>query len=232
MPPATSGIAVTCALACLLLAASSNAAGQDRDEIVIEQIEWGFNGKAVVLTFTPLSVLISNPGINPAEGTLQLSRAIQLTQRVGAICEEDYYISPGESRWVQFTPYILGDWENWTLNWGAARHQREPSLQLGLGRHHVQVAVRVGGDDGQHRPVTLLVGAPQERIGRQGLGTPSRREHELQRVPVHDARGPFLRGRLATARRGSVVHAQVEGDALVSGPLGEVRVHAHQVRQG
>lgn len=115
---------MTCVVAALLLSVPPIVLAQDSGEIVIEQVEWGFDGKAVQRTFTPLSVLISNPGSAPAEGTLQLTRAVQLTHRVGAVCEEEYYLSPAESRWVQFTPYVMGDWENWFLTWGAGADQK------------------------------------------------------------------------------------------------------------
>lgn len=100
-----------------------SVAAQDSGEIAIERVEWGFDGKAVQRGFTPLSVLISNPSPGPAEGTIRLSRSIQLTSRVGAVHAEDFYISAGESRWVQFTPYVMGDWESWALDWGPARSQ-------------------------------------------------------------------------------------------------------------
>lgn len=107
----------------LWLALCAAARAQDPGP-VIRLTEWGFDGKAVQQRFTPLSVLVENPTANPIEGKLQLTKAVQLTTRIDAVYEQDYYVSPFSQRWVQFTPFVIDDWESWTLAWGTARDQK------------------------------------------------------------------------------------------------------------
>jgi hypothetical protein len=116
-------------LAALMLA--SPAHGQDEDvplaadgSVVIKHIEWGFDGKAVQRTFTPLSVLVQNNTAAPVSGTLKLTKHLQLNQRIDAEYVQTYYVSGFSSRWVQLTPYVIDDYETWTLSWGEARNQK------------------------------------------------------------------------------------------------------------
>jgi hypothetical protein len=92
--------------------------------VVIRHIEWGFDGKAVERTFTPLSVLVQNNTAAPVSGTLKLTKHLQLNQRIDAEYVQTYYVSGFSSRWVQLTPYVIDDYETWTLSWGEARNQR------------------------------------------------------------------------------------------------------------
>lgn len=92
--------------------------------VVIKQFEWGFDGKAVQRTFTPLSVLVQNNGPAPVSGTLTLTKHIQLNQQIDAEYVQTYYVSGYSSRWVQLTPYVIDDYETWTLAWGDQRNQR------------------------------------------------------------------------------------------------------------
>jgi hypothetical protein len=115
----------------LILLLSKAARAQDEDvplaadgSVVIKQIEWGFDGKAMERTFTPLSVLVQNNTAAPVSGTLTLTKHIQLNQRIDAEYVQTYYISGFSSRWVQLTPYVLDDFETWVLAWGDARNQR------------------------------------------------------------------------------------------------------------
>lgn len=91
--------------------------------VVISQFEWGFDGKAVQRTFTPLSVLVQNNGPTPASGRLVLTKHIQLNQQIDAEYVQTYYVSGFSSRWVQLTPYVIDDYETWTISWGEERNQ-------------------------------------------------------------------------------------------------------------
>jgi hypothetical protein len=78
---------------------------------------WGFDGQATPHNFNLLSVLVSNPGPQPFEGTLELRQSIGGGTRVGAPLVEDLYIAPFSSRWVQFYPYVKERFEDWSLRW-------------------------------------------------------------------------------------------------------------------
>jgi hypothetical protein len=86
---------------CLLVAAASASA------LEVQEIKWGYNGKVLPGRLNPLYVRVYNPSDRPFEGTLVLSR-----QRAGGKMEQDVYVGPFGTRWVQFSPYVnsLGSW--------------------------------------------------------------------------------------------------------------------------
>jgi hypothetical protein len=86
--------------------------------IDINETRWGFDGRATPQCFNPLSVLVSNSGSRPFEGTLELRESIGNGGRVGAVLAEDLYLAPNSSRWVQFYPYVKERFEEWSLHWG------------------------------------------------------------------------------------------------------------------
>jgi hypothetical protein len=85
--------------------------------IEVEQVVWGFDGRAAPDSFIPLSLLIGNPSSEPFEGSLQLIRQNGIGERVGAKVVEPIYISPFASRWVQFYPFVDDRGNKWTLSW-------------------------------------------------------------------------------------------------------------------
>jgi len=102
----------------LLAAATVLAACADSAwAIDVGQARWGFDGQATSHHFNLLSVLISNSGPEPFEGTLELRESIGGGTRVGAPLVEDIYIAPFSSRWVQFYPYVKERFEDWSLRW-------------------------------------------------------------------------------------------------------------------
>jgi len=120
----------------LTLSASLAAKAADPEfqgSIEIREIEWGFDGKATVQTFVPLSVLVENTGPSPAQGALRLSKFVGLNQRVDVEYEQTYFVSGFSSRWVQLTPYVIGEFENWTLRWGTQFRNKidVPSPRIG-----------------------------------------------------------------------------------------------------
>ncbi|MCA9075149.1 MAG: hypothetical protein KDA93_08955 [Planctomycetaceae bacterium] len=86
----------------------------------IEQTRWGFDNKFVPHTFVPLSVLVRNDSPNDFEGKLRLTRSLRVNKQVDAFVEQDVYLGPLSSRWVQLTPYAIGEWEEWQLTWDGA----------------------------------------------------------------------------------------------------------------
>ena len=92
--------------------------------MLIKDVQWGFDGKACERSFTPLSILIENVSPDAIEGKLRLTKFVQLNQQIDAAWEQEFYVSPLSSRWVQITPYVIGDYESWRLQWGPGRDQR------------------------------------------------------------------------------------------------------------
>jgi hypothetical protein len=86
--------------------------------IEVEEHLWGFDGKAVPERFNVLSVLVSNPSPEPFQTALTLYRTVGAGGRVGAKLVRECFLSPHSSRWVQFHPYVRGEGERWTLQWG------------------------------------------------------------------------------------------------------------------
>ncbi|MEZ6051753.1 MAG: hypothetical protein R3C02_10245 [Planctomycetaceae bacterium] len=92
-------------------------AADDTTSVTIEQTRWGFDNKCVLRTFVPLSILVRNDSPNEFEGTLRLTRGLRVTEQIDAAIEQDVYVGPLSSRWVQMMPYVMGDWEQWSLSW-------------------------------------------------------------------------------------------------------------------
>jgi hypothetical protein len=118
---------VTCIGVC------SPAAGDEQAAVAIERVQWGFDGKAQERTFVPLSVLLRNTSPLEFEGTLTLTKLVQTTKPIDAGIEQQVYLGPLSSRWVQFAPYVIGDWEQWRLNWkhDPQDHHDVPTPQVG-----------------------------------------------------------------------------------------------------
>lgn len=120
-------LAYTVLLTAAVLAAPVPSRGTDppgEGAVTIRQVEWGFDGKVVARTFVPLSVLIENNGPAAVNGTLRLSKSAGRNRR-DAQYEQSYYVSGFSSRWVQLTPYVMSDYENWTLEWGPELRNRQ-----------------------------------------------------------------------------------------------------------
>lgn len=106
--------------------------------IDIEETIWGFDGQVAPNEFNPLSILISNPTAEEVEGTFRLQKTSGGIRKVGALIEKDYFISSFSSKWIQFYPYCIGDWEEWTLTWGDDGDESAvlPKLRIG-GRAYI-----------------------------------------------------------------------------------------------
>lgn len=102
--------------------------------IDIEQTIWGFDGRIVPYRFNPVSLLVSNTTEEPAAILLELRQTDGASgDRIGAKLQEEVFLSPFSSRWVQFYPYItLGAYE-WRAVWGFLPSQSKdlPSPNVG-----------------------------------------------------------------------------------------------------
>lgn len=92
----------------------------------IEETIWGFDGRVVPYRFNPVSLLVSNTTEDPVNVRLQLKRSQRPGgDRIGARVEEDVFLSPFSSRWVQFYPYIASENDAWAATWGFLPSQRK-----------------------------------------------------------------------------------------------------------
>jgi len=85
--------------------------------VEIDSVIWGFDGKAVLDQFNPLSVLVSNPTTTAYEGQFVLRNTQGLGgERLGAKLVEPVYLSPNSSRWIQFFPYVKSEYTEWVID--------------------------------------------------------------------------------------------------------------------
>jgi hypothetical protein len=88
----------------------------------VREVRWGFDGHIVPQRFNLLSVLVAEPGTKAFEGELALLETRGLESTVGAPLVQPIFVAPGTQRWVQFLPFISGDFA-WRLRWGQDRTQ-------------------------------------------------------------------------------------------------------------
>ena len=105
----------------LLLAGAHHAAAAD--PIRIENVTWGFDGKAVPQAFNPLSFEIHNDGLEPFEGVIKVESSTGLAP-VDAPIAEPIYLAPNSGRRVQLYPYVLTKFIDFSLSWGRGSDQR------------------------------------------------------------------------------------------------------------
>ena len=111
----------------LLLAGMLWAAGAHAGALAVGRAVWGFDGRVVPERINLLSVELTNASAAPVEPRLRLVRSFRLGGRLGAPLEQQCYLSPGATRWVQFYPYVPSDDDVWTLELGmAARVELKP----------------------------------------------------------------------------------------------------------
>ena len=121
------------AVTCVSLAASTVSAADPE----IESYQWGYDGRVVAAAFNPLTVVIHNPGGGELSGELELQRLRGSYWPVGLPIRQPVFVSPGARRPVRFYPYVLGDYDNWRLNWigpdGSRRELNTSAWKLRLG---------------------------------------------------------------------------------------------------
>jgi hypothetical protein len=106
-------------------------------DLEIEFFHWGYDGRAVAPAFNPLTVVIHNPGNSDLSGELELRRLRSGYWPVGLPIRLPVFVSPGARRPVRFYPYVLGEYDNWRLDWidsdGTRRELNTSSWTLRLG---------------------------------------------------------------------------------------------------
>ena len=97
----------------------------DPDLLTVSEIHWGFDGRVPVSSFCPVTFQVTNLGQTAWQGELSLFRSTrQGEHRFGATLVESVSLQPEETRWIQMTPYVVNDIEDWTLQWGPGENHR------------------------------------------------------------------------------------------------------------
>jgi len=92
--------------------------------VEVEQWKWGFDGTMVENDINPLSVMISNPMPVPFDGIITLRKQDSMGGPLGAPLVKKVFLGPYASRWIQFYPYVIDNYEEWRLQWGKKPSQR------------------------------------------------------------------------------------------------------------
>ncbi|MEM9701265.1 MAG: hypothetical protein AAF907_02325, partial [Planctomycetota bacterium] len=99
----------------LFVLCGAAAPGVAEAQLTIRQVEWGFGGRALAGSFTPVSIELDNPTSEAFDGEVRLYRADYLGNRRGAVLKEQLYISPTNRKRVQFYVIPLSNRETWRL---------------------------------------------------------------------------------------------------------------------
>lgn len=106
-------------------AAERAAAGNSTGQLIVEQVQWGFDGTVVQQQFNLCSIRISNTLPIPWEGAFELHR--RLGGKVqGVSLQLPVSLGPNETRWVQFVPFVPDALDNWELRWGEREAESYP----------------------------------------------------------------------------------------------------------
>lgn len=86
--------------------------------IDIDEVRWGFDGKAMQHRFNLLSILVSNHTAEAFDGGIALRRTMPGRGSVGALLRQPLFLSPHSQKWIQFHPFVNESYIEWKLLWG------------------------------------------------------------------------------------------------------------------
>lgn len=92
--------------------------------VEFREVRWGFNGAVKRHEFNLCSIELINPNPEPFQGQIEL-RPIRSIYTEVPLIEPDVYIGPGESRTIQFLPFISSDNPEWEVRWGSYPQERQ-----------------------------------------------------------------------------------------------------------
>ncbi len=107
-------------LVALALCILAGAVPAEAQKLTVREVIWGFDGRAALNQFNPVSILLDNPSDEAYEGPVRLRQRTGTGRATGeAFAEEDLYIAPLGSRWVQFVPFLdsFSESGQWRLSW-------------------------------------------------------------------------------------------------------------------
>lgn len=173
----------------------------------IQSQQWGFDGKAVPGRFNLLTVKLSEPGPKAFDGEITLLETRGMGSAVGAPLTQQVYVTPGTERWVQFVPFVDGEY-GWILRWGKGGKQEIPINPPKLG---APATVQLLDPDAVPQIETRLNGFSAELFPTNVAATDGLDQIAIDYTPKWDA--PRREAFMDWVRRGGVVH-------LLRGPGG------------
>jgi hypothetical protein len=146
----------------------------------VQDVQWGFDGRAVPGRFNVVSVYVHNPSPTPFEGTVRLHRCQPYGARLDAPIEEPCHLSPGSGRWVQLHPFVAGTAETWEIVCGRTSRLLE-SVRSGP-----PSTVLLDGENAG-APLAGLPSFPAARFPAFAAATEALHAAVLDHVPAWDA---------------------------------------------
>lgn len=110
--------------AVLLLTLGISLCISNAQALEVREFVWGFDGRVLVGHFNPLSIHLENSTAEAFDGRLRLVKTYGAGSQFDAPIEEEIFLAPYTSRWVQLYPYSLDGREDWVLSWGRGGDQR------------------------------------------------------------------------------------------------------------
>lgn len=86
--------------------------------VEFREVRWGFNGAVKRHAYNLCSIDLLNPSSEAFRGNVTLTKEGGIGSSEVPLIEPDVYLGPGETRTVQFLPYIASDKPDWRVSWG------------------------------------------------------------------------------------------------------------------
>jgi hypothetical protein len=169
--------------------------------------QWGFDGKAVPGRFNLLSVLVRESGPKAFDGEISLLETRGIGSTVGAPLAQQIYVTPGTERWVQFVPFVDGEY-GWIIRWGKGEKQKLALDPPSLGPPATVVLLDLNSPSAAEQ---RLKGFASDLFPTSVAATDALDQIAIDHVPKWDA--PRREAFMDWVRRGGVVH-------LLRGPAG------------
>ncbi len=88
-------------------------------------VRWGFNGAVKRNAFNLCSIDLHNPTPEPYQGDVQLRPTGGIGRGDNTPCIDlGVYVGSGETRTIQFMPYVTSQMLDWEVSWGASGSER------------------------------------------------------------------------------------------------------------
>ncbi len=188
----------------LIESAEIHAQDSDPDLLVVSETTWGFDGRVPLHRFVPLSVQVKNLGATPWQGTLSLNRVISGSRKLGATLSANISLQGDESRWVQLTPYVIDEMEDWEIRWGQGENH---FFQLPPVIKSDRSTVLIFNTDAVSQDTTIFKRMPEERFPTSVTGTDGLRGVILNDVPFwQGARARTLHDWIVLGGRVYILH--------------------------
>ena len=157
-------------------------AGQAR-ALEVRDVRWGFNGAVKRNAFNLCSIDLENPTPDPFQGSVELKPSDGIGRgHDTAWTELNVYVGPGETRTVQFMPFVTSQAPNWEVSWGASNSERFSFLHS-TREVSSQVAVQFYAAQGASSPLKGIEAFPEDDFPIGAAGTEVLGSVVLDHVP-------------------------------------------------